>query len=256
MRWLIHILLLGLTITSSALYAFDPKSGWYSGLIVGANYAANVPFTYPFVENQGDPVIEYSGQLGHKMMGSIGGQLGYRWCDNFRFELEAIYNDSTYSYLRFHDVTFHSPKTTAGFRINGKTQSGVATFNAFYDLFGNYSSKAVPYIGGGLGFASIKNNINFYENDVLLGNTAKSELLETYGITLNGNSRSGFVGQAIVGLSYYLDDYCYFALDARYLASKTQSLSISRTNTTVNQFDKRYKLYTVNIVFNSAFDCA
>ena len=256
MRWLLKTLLAGLTITTSATYAFNPQPEWYAGLIVGANYAANVKFTYINDVRPTNPSgIKRPGQLGHDVMGSIGGQLGYRFCDNFRIEFEGIYNNSPYSYLRLNDVTFHSPDTSTEFRISGVTQSGVATFNFFYDMFGDYSSKAVPYVGVGLGFAYIANKIDFYYNDVLLGTRVENFLLENFGVTPSNKSRSGIVGQAIAGISYYLDDYAYFALDGRYMVSQEQTILTRQTKRVSNQFDIAYKLYSLNLVFNSAFDC-
>ena len=260
MRWLIKICLVCLTsliAITSTVYAFNPKEGPYSGLIVGANYAANVPFNFITDVTPRNPSgTSLPGQLGHDIMGSIGGQIGYRWCDNFRFEFEAIYNNNPYSYLRLNDVTIHSPDTSTGLRLKGQTQSGVATFNAYYDLFGDYSSKAVPYIGGGVGFAYITNKIEFFYNDVQLFNNIESFLEENYGFTVRNKSRSGLVGQAIAGISYYLDDYCYFALDGRYMVSQEQTILGRQSARVTNQFNVKYQLYTANIIFNSAFDCA
>ncbi len=256
MRWLLKTLLAGLTITTSATYAFNPQPEWYAGLIVGANYAANVKFTYVNDVTPSNPTgIKRPGQLGHDIMGGFGGQIGYRFCDNFRVEFEGIYNNSPYSYLRLNDVTIHSPDTSPELRISGATQSGVGTFNIFYDMFGDYSSKAVPYIGAGVGYAYIANKIEFYYNDVLLGSGFQDRVLNRFGITKSDKSRSGIVAQGIVGISYYLDDYASFGLDGRYMVSQEQTIIARQTTRVSNQFDAVYKLYTVNIVFNSAFDC-
>ncbi len=257
MKSLLTSLILGLSLTlTTALYAFNPKEGMYWGLIVGANYAQNAPFTYEVTVQGVD--IERQGQLGHDIMASVGGQIGYRFCDNFRFEFEGIYNNSPYSYLRFQNVTIHSPDSSPGFRMSGATQSAVFTFNAFYDLFGDYSSKAVPYIGGGVGYAYITNQFKFYYNDVELGTNSQVQqfLQDNFGVTLDGRSRSGLAGQAIAGISYYLDDYAYFALDGRYMVSQRQPIIERRTRLTLNQTDAKYSLYTINLIFNSAFDCA
>ncbi|MDF1678390.1 MAG: outer membrane beta-barrel protein [Legionellaceae bacterium] len=256
MRWLINTVLASLTITASATHAFNPQPEWYAGLIVGANYATNVQFTYINDVRPSNPSgIKRPGQLGHDIMGSIGGQIGYRFCDNFRIEFEGIYNNNPYSYLRLNDVTIHSPDTSTQLRLSGQTQSGVGTFNFYYDLFGDYSSKAVPYVGLGIGYAYIVNQIEFYYNDVKLGNNLENFFLENFGVTPSDKSRSGIVGQAIAGISYYLDDYAYFALDGRYLVSQEQTIVTRQTKRVSNQFDVKYQQYSVNIVFNSAFDC-
>ncbi|MCH9757460.1 MAG: hypothetical protein K0U37_09770 [Gammaproteobacteria bacterium] len=256
MKWLLKTLLIGLTVTTSATYAFNPQPGPYAGLIVGANYAANVPFTYiNDVRPENPEGIKRPGQLGHDIMGSIGGQIGFRFCDNFRAEFEGIYNNSPYSYLRLNDVTIHSPDTSTELRISGVTQSGVGTINLLYDFFGDYSSKAVPYLGIGAGYAYIANKIEFYYNDVLLGDGFKEHVLDRFGVTPSNKSRSGLVGQGIVGISYFLDDYAYFALDGRYMVSQEQTILARQTKRVTNQFDAKYQLYSVNLVFNSAFDC-
>lgn len=231
-------------------YALNPQPGWYAGLIVGANYAENVAFNYVDRRGQLQP-----GQLGHDIMASIGGQVGYRWCDNFRLELEGIYNNSPFSYLRLNDVTIHSPDTSTELRLKGQSQSGVGTFNIFYDFFGDYSSNAVPYIGVGIGYAYIVGQIEFYYNDVLLSD----QFFDTTGIDIDrptSRSKSGLAGQAIAGISYYLDDFSYFALDGRYLVSQKQTLVNQQVRRTSNVIDAQYQLWSLNIVFNGAFDCA
>lgn len=230
-------------------YALNPQPGWYAGLIVGANYVENVPFNYVDRSGQLKP-----GQLGHDIMASIGGQVGYRWCDNFRFEFEGIYNNSPYSYLRLNDVTIHSPDTSTGLRLKGQSQSGVGTFNIFYDLFGDYSSNAVPYVGLGIGYAYIVGQIEFYYNDVLLSD----QFADVTGTNVErpfSHSKSGLAGQAIAGISYYLDDFSYFALDGRYLVSEKQTLLNQQVRRTSNVVDAQYQLWTINLVFNGAFDC-
>jgi len=248
MKWMTQALLAGsLGMVSITAHAFlNPEPAWYGGLIVGANYAANVPFTY--VNTSG--VVE-PGQLGHNIMGSIGGQIGYRWCDNYRAEAEFFFNNSPYSYLRLGDVTIHSPKTSSDLRLKGKTDSGIATFNIFYDIFGDFSSQVVPYLGVGGGYAYLKSEINFYFNDELV---TPEDYEDTVGAIPSKRSKSGPVGQAIVGVSYYMDDFSYFALDVRYLISADQIILNQQARRTTNEVNARYQLYSFNIVFNGAFD--
>lgn len=260
MKWITHALCascLGMTITA---HAVNPDPDWYGGLIVGANYAANVPFNYI---NTSDVLTP--GQLGHKLMGTIGGQIGYRWCDNYRAEGEFFFNNSPYSYLRLGETTIYAPKTSPDLRLKGKTNSGIATFNMFYDIFGDFSSNVVPYFGVGGGYAYVTNQIEFYFNDKLV--TADTSALvdlipdeQTRNALIDAipskKSKSGPVGQAIVGISYYMDDYAYFALDGRYLVSADQTVFKQQRRRTTNEINARYQLYSVNIVFNGAFDAA
>ena len=250
MKWMTQTLLTScLSMTAITAHAFiNPEPGWYGGLIVGANYAANVPFNYINTSGNLEP-----GQLGHNIMGTIGGQLGYRWCDNYRAEAEFFFNNSPYSYLRLGDVTIHSPKTSSGLRLKGKTDSGIGTVNIFYDIFGDFSSQVVPYLGIGAGYAYLKSEIEFYDNDELV--TAEN-YEERVGAIPSKRSKSGPVGQAILGVSYYMDDFSYFALDARYLVSADQTLLKQQVRRTTNEVNARYQLYSFNIIFNGAFDAA
>lgn len=242
------------TLLLPAAHALNPQPGTYGGIIVGANYPENVPFNYVALDGTIKPA-----QLGYDIYGQIGGQIGYRWCDNFRFEGEAIYNNTPMAYLRLNDVTIHSPDTSTEWRLDGTTQSFVATFNAYYDLFGDYSSKLVPYIGGGIGWAYIVNKADLYYNDSLVTTGERlQELIDETGADITtpaSPKRSGFVGQAIVGLSYHMDDYSFFAIDGRFMASERQEVLNQQVRQTSNTIEARYALWSVNLIFNGAFEC-
>ena len=244
--WMTQALLATCLGVATTAHAVNPEPGWYGGLIVGANYAANVPFNYTNTSGEYLP-----GQLGHNIMGSVGGQVGYRWCDNYRAEGEFFFNNSPYSYLRLGDTTIHSPKTSPDLRLKGKTDSGIATFNIFYDIFGNFSSNIVPYLGIGAGYAYVTNEVHFYFNNELL---TEADYTDIVGAIPSKKSKSGPVAQGIVGLSYYMDDFSYFALDARYLASANQTIINQQVRRTSNEINARYQLYSFNIIFNGAFD--
>lgn len=241
---------IGLAILSLAMpsYAVNPQPEWYAGLIVGANYAANVPFTYVTQRDNQKP-----GQLGHDIMGTIGGQVGYRWCDNFRLEFEGVYNNSPYAYLRLNHVTVYDHDTSSGLRMTGQTQSGLALFNFFYDIFGDFSSDVVPYVGLGVGYAYIDNKIEFYYNDEQLINYSE-ELANLVNAYPENSHRGSIIGQAIAGVSYYLDDFAYFGLDVRYATSAEQTILARQTERVQNQFNAKYQIYSLNIIFNGAFD--
>ncbi|MDF1827801.1 MAG: hypothetical protein P1U39_05935 [Legionellaceae bacterium] len=246
MKWISQTLITSCLAVATTAHAVNPEPGWYGGLIVGANYAANFPFNYLNLEGELQP-----GQLGHNIMATIGGQVGHRWCDNYRAEVELVYNNSPYSYLRLGDVSIHAPKTSTGLRLNGQTESGIGTVNFFYDIFADFSSDFVPYLGVGAGYAYLKSNIKFYQNDVQV---SPSEYENIVGVIPTNKSKSGPVGQAIAGLSYYMDDFSYFALDFRYLVSASQTLVQQQVDGTSNTINARYQLYTLNIIFNGAFD--
>lgn len=247
MKWMTQTLLTSCLAVATTAHAVNPEPGWYGGLIVGANYAANVPFNYLNTSGELEP-----GQLGHNIMATIGGQIGYRWCDNYRAEAEFFFNNSPYSYLRLGDTTIHALKSSSDLRLKGKTDSGIATFNIFYDIFADFSSNVVPYLGIGAGYAYVTNEINFYFNDQLIVSDIDNQNI--VGAIPSKKSKSGIVGQAIVGVSYYMDDFSYFALDARYLASAEQTILNQQVRQTSNVINARYQLYSLNIIFNGAFD--
>jgi opacity protein-like surface antigen len=246
MKWITQTLITSCLVVATTAHAVNPASGGYAGLIVGANYAANFPFTY--LNTSGE--LE-NGQLGHNIMASIGGQVGLRWCDNYRAEAEFIFNNSPYSYLRLGDVSIHAPQTSTGLRMNGKTDSGIATINIFYDIFADFSSNVVPYFGIGAGYAYIKSDIKLYLNEVRVTADNNPNIV---GTIPTSKTASAPVGQAILGLSYYMDDYSYFALDLRYLMSADQTLFTQQVQQTSNTITARYQLYSFNLIFNGAFD--
>ncbi len=255
MKWITRIISIGIFAATSSAYALNPQPAWYAGLLVGANQPPNLDFTFADRFGQIKP-----GTLGYDTMGTIGGQIGYRWCDNFRFEGQFFYNNSPYNYLRFDTTTIHSPDNGSGLRMQGQTQSGAGTFNIFYDFFGDYSSNLVPYVGAGIGYVYVENKIKWFVE----GEQVTLPQIEDYlgmdfsgpGILGNGQSKSGIAGQAIAGLSYYMDDFSYFALDVRYLVSQQQTIMGRQTRRVSNSFDLRYQLYSINLLFNGAFDCA
>jgi opacity protein-like surface antigen len=254
MKWITKIIATGLLAITSSAYAVNPQPDWYAGLLVGGNYIPNMHFTYV------DPLAQVKpGTLGYDILGQFGGQIGYRWCDNYRFEGQFFYNSTSFSYLRLDTLTIHSQDESAGLRMNGATQSGVIAFNAFYDFFGDYSSNAVPYVGAGIGYAYISSKIKWFADDTQITVPQVEDYLgldfSGPGIAGNGQSHSGIVGQLIAGISYYMDDFSYFALDARYLVSKEQTIMGRQTRRASNSFDLRYQLYSINLIFNGAFDC-
>ena len=254
MTWIPKFVATSMLAITSSTYALNPQPEWYAGLLVGANQAPNIHFTYVDRFTQLKP-----GTLGYDTMGTVGGQIGYRWCENYRFEGQFFYNSSPYNYLRLDTLTIHSPDDGTSIKMSGQTQSGVGTFNVFYDFFGDYSSSLVPYVGAGVGYAYVANKIKWYVE----GTQVTLPQIEDYlsidingpGMIGNGKSKSGIVGQGIVGLSYYMDDFSYFALDVRYLVSQEQTVMGPQVRRVTNQFNLRYQLYSLNLLFNGAFDC-
>ena len=243
---------LALSLTPITNYALNPIQGWYGGVFVGGNYSPNIsrtrPFPFAIDELYGQPVKE---TLSYSILGDIGGEIGYRVC-NFRVEGEFLFNYIPYNGLNIGPIFLTGPSTsgtttpiidngniTSGrLQFQGATSTYAGFINGYYDLFyNNYTDSMVPFVGGGIGYALFQNWIQFLidNNDLARAN-----------VTKNSNA---LVYQGILGLSYFLDDYTAFALDARY---------ISGTKTTVTTFRDSFKntptIITLNLSFNGSFN--
>ena len=114
-------------------------------------------------------------------------------------------------------------------------------FNGFYDFYiPDYTEKWVPYVGLGVGYEHVENNIIIY----ISGSTAPNSAVSEYS--------NLFAGQAIAGLSYFLTDYTSFNVDFRYLSAFRSTAGATQQSS----FQSRSQLYSVNLIFNSAFNLA
>lgn len=239
----------------SCAEAISPLPGVYVGGIFGGTYQHNVhgiinsntiinelsiPSTAisSLVANQ-----DISSTLGYQMLVNGGGQIGLRFCDNFRVELEALYNKNPFNFLSVGDYTiYNNSSSTAGFRLDGSTSTGSGLINIYYDFLGDGSNSLVPYIGGGGGFSYVYNVTKIFYDGTLV--TPNQESIK--------NSNSTFVGQAILGASYYMDDFFSVAVDARYLIGSPQKFTskIGVTQTIELQ------VYSFNMLFNGVLELA
>ncbi len=228
MKQIVKLTSLVLMLANTCTHALNPVPGWYAGLVLGGSYEPVVNFDVPATPY----TTATTGSLSHNVLGNIGGQLGYR-CNNLRVEIEGLYNNNPLNVLTIGDLKIESPSSSSGLRIQGDTNTGAGFINGFYDFYSpDSSSNLVPYIGLGAGYAYVKSQVQFYYADTLVGSG-----------NLN-DSTSSMVGQGIIGLSYFLDDFTFFGLDFRYI---TSSKILPRTN-------QRFQLYTANITANGAFD--
>ena len=212
--------------TTSGAVALNPVQGWYIGLIGGGTYAPTVDFDInnPFDSRTHKTSVSY-------LIGGNGGaQLGYRW-GNFRIEAEGLFNENKYQQIKFGDHTAIRDKNDE-FRnhISGYTYfiSGLA--NGIYEFYqpGN-DLNFVPYLGLGIGYASIKNSLSGYHKDVLIGTASETS--------------SAAIGQAIAGLSYFFDDFTSLGLDYRYLVT-----------TKSGTFNTSFQAQTLNLSFTYALE--
>lgn len=230
MKQFIKTSFIALLLANGATYALNPVQGWYGGVLIGVNYAPSANFNIPTAI----PPINVPGALNYGTMGAIGGQLGYRF-GKYRLEGQYFYNNNPYKSLELGDITLFAPSTSPDFRIEGSTDSGLGMLNGFYDFLpSDPRSSIVPYLGVGLGYAYFSNNLTIYHNNVNL-----------YAAHVKEATTSP-AGQAIVGMSYFLDDFASFSLDFRYLTTSGKSKFL----------DSRLQVYTLNLSFNGAFNFA
>lgn len=246
--------LMAALLLSSAVHAFDPISGWYAGFILGGSKSPDINFNVltPLNRLSGLGVLTYS------VLGNVGGQVGYRK-HKFRVEGEFFYNNNPYKHLQLDGVNIPNAGGNATtvqqlsiqnrtipnpFTFKGYTNTYAMMLNGFYDIYiPNYTENVVPYVGLGIGYEHVENNILFYNND---------SSGRTFSTTGSSQFANNFAGQAIIGMSYFLSDDMSFSLDYRYLSSTQTNTADSR----FNSFHSRPQLYSVNIVFNAGFNLA
>ena len=252
-------LIIGLSFINQAA-AINPVSGWYGGVFLGPSYAPNSDFTLS-IPNYLSP---QKGTLSYSVLGNVGGEVVYRFCDRYRLEGELFYNNAPYSEITFSSLTpanqaqilsvfprvtfpnngfsIQSSTTASGLTMQGQTNTVAFMLNGYYDFLShsqdNYSNIA-PYVGVGVGYVYVQNNINYYVDGTQLDRFQITNAFETAA------------AQAIVGSSYFLDDFTTLSLDARYFSSAKTSQT---GNFGFNTFIDRDTFYSVNIVFNGAFD--
>lgn len=223
----------GLVLASSASMAVIPASGWYAGLMVGGSYAPSTNFNIP------DPFVAYfpayasiPAKLSYNILANGGLQVGFR-CENFRVEGELNFNSNSYDRLRIGYYTIGSSHNVQGLNLSGHTSLYSGFINGFYDFFNeeNTDTTWVPYLGLGVGYARVQSTVDFfYQNTQLNFLTFKS----------NNNAP---IGQAIAGLSYFLNDEWSMSGDVRYMSTRN-----------IRQLDSRFSLVTLNFLVNYAFD--
>lgn len=245
-------LTLGLTtalLFNTASYALDPVQGFYGGIFLGGNYTSAITLN---LTNHTNHALVANGQLDYSIYGNGGGELGFRM-NQFRVEGELFYNHSPYKSITIDGHRFDTRKTGSGFRYKGQTDTAAFMFNGIFDAFFiGEDSDLVPYLGLGIGYAHVQNSIKFYCNNKDVG-TSTIILNKDKSCTLVSNpngpdsnikaSASAAAAQAILGLSYYMDDYVWFGLDVRQFTTRN-----------IKEFNHKVQFTTLNLSFNGAFD--
>lgn len=227
-----------LCIANINLYATNPVQGWYAGLLLGVSSQASKSATFVTFPQY---IPSQQGTLAYSILGDVGGQLGYR-CNSFRVEGELFYNNNPMNTLTIGNKVINSSSTANGLNLDGASNMGAFMINGFYDFYTptqDGSSAVVPYVGLGVGYSYIVNNITFTFNQNSLPNNNLSQ------------TQTGFAGQGIIGLSYFMDDFTTFALDFRYFSNASSQSSVTIG---ANTFNPHTQIYSINLLFNGAFD--
>lgn len=222
----VHALLLSLM--SSLSHAINPPDGIYGGILLGGSITNNLTINTPNLVINNSSVAE----IKHSPFGDLAFDLGYRWCANWRAEVELLINYNPYNSVEIGGYSFPKKyKYNPSITYTGQTTTGAFMLNGFYDLFtpGSTSNWA-PYVGIGIGYSRTQNKLSFY----------------TFGNAIPGLSYSETAtspaAQGIIGLGYFLDDYSAVGLDFRYLTTKKTPSS-----------DQRLNVVTINLSFVGSF---
>lgn len=191
-------------LVGQAVYAVNTPSGWYGGAMLGPTSSHTVNFT---TFNPRSNRVE-SGQLLYSILGYIGGQVGYRF-NQLRAEGEFFFNSAPYHQLTLGGQKFTTSTHTTSWHIKGQTNTGAFMLNGFYDFMRMTDNNVfwVPYVGVGIGYGEINNNVKYYLDKAFIKKT-----------TAKANSP---LAQGIIGISYFVDDFFWFSADYRYIASKS-----------------------------------
>jgi opacity protein-like surface antigen len=225
-----------LLLASYSACSAVPAEGWYAGLMGTASYVPTVN-----INNITHPTTRFpftNAKVTHGIGGGGGGQIGYRIC-YFRVEGELMVDFNPYSKATINGFSFKRhfvpfPTPQFGIKMSGNTSFGAGLINGFYDIYDEDDNPSfVPYVGLGIGYARIQNQINF-----------RTITQATGQVSLGGTkvSSSAPIGQAILGLNYFYSDETSFGIDYRYMTTKT-----------INSLGSRFQAHTVNLLFNYTF---
>lgn len=234
----------GLMLASSGAFAAEPAMGWYAGIFAGPSIAPSRKFDIytPFISP-----IPLLGKLSYGVNADGGGQIGYR-CSNFRFEGELVFNTNHFRQLTLNGFTITNNQNRPGLSIKGSTSFMAGLFNAYYEFYDeDYSeTQFVPYIGLGIGYVHIRNTLNFYYYNPLY------YINRAVLINQNRNSISAdaAIGQAIIGVNYFFNDYLSLGTDLRYMRTG----NIGTLGPRITQNASRVQAGTWNVLLNYSFD--
>lgn len=253
------ILIFSLGIVAHISYALTPANGTYGGVIIGGSYifpvniyptdnildstyASNSTFSSYVQGLNPHPLTT----LTYSFMGLLGAELGYR-LDKFRVEGQFLYNSGKYDSLQYNGVKITSNSNKPVY-LSGQSNIYGGLLNVFYDLLPppNIEANVVPFVGLGIGYVTIQNNLYVYTNPNADTAPNTGTRISPDSILPSTNSAAG---QLIAGVSYYLDDFSYFSLDCRLFSTANISQTYAYGNDSI-----RYQFISGNLSFNGSFN--
>lgn len=282
--WLLCIL----SIIQIPSYAFNPVSNTYFGVFLGPTYTPDISFEFnpnnipsntissfksslatylgvpvdylnQYLNGLTLPNQNIPGTIKTSILGMIGGEVGYRMCQDYRIEGEIFFNNNPISGLTIGNFTINGSNASflsnesdpnPNFTIDGDLNTAAALLNFLYEVpitNKNGLSPMRPYLGFGLGYAYVFNSLTFkYANTTEQTNDGAEPV--TYETTLRRN-HSSLAVQGIIGMSYFIDDFCWLSLDARYFTTPPHT---STFQTSGVNFQSKTTLISVLIGFHGA----
>lgn len=268
-----------LCIAPTASFAIKPVSNMYAGVFLGPTYTQNTSFNFnpntinmdslqssmakffnvslseiqSLFANRTQPNQNIPGTLKYSVLGGVGLDLGYRICSDYRLEGEIFYNNNPYSKLAIGDYTIESSSSSSTLHIGGDTNTAALLFNFLYDIpiqsKDGYAALR-PYLGGGLGYAYIFSTLEFHYGENTAEQAQGAEPATLYETDLK-QTRSAFAVQGIIGVSYFIDDFCWLSIDGRVLTTPMKT-NIKLETSGIN-LQTQVQLYSVMLGFHGAF---
>ena len=268
-----------LCIAPTPSFAIKPVSNKYAGVFLGPTYTPNISFNFnpnnvninslessmatffnvsvaeiqSLFANKTLPNRNIPGTLKYSVLGGVGVDFGYRICSDYRLEGEIFYNNNPFSELTIGNYTIDSSSSSTTIHIGGDTNTAALLFNFLYDIpiqsKDGYAALR-PYIGGGLGYAYIFSTLEFHYGKNTAEQAQSAEPATLYESSIK-QTRSAFAVQGIIGISYFIDDFCWLSLDGRVLTTPIKTNVLLETSG-IN-FQSQVQLYSVMLGFHGAF---
>lgn len=198
---------LGPSATTNLTFVFNPSTIPQSTIDkFKSSFQQTFGITLPEL-NLALPNQNIPGQLTYSILGGVGGEIGYQVVPQYHMGIEFLYNNNPFKQLTLGNYTLTNNESDPLY-IEGDTNAFLGFFNAYYDMLipsrDNYSTLS-PYAGIGAGY--------FFRE-----NTLKLNYSTTYEKVFKQNTGALAV-QGILGLSYFMDDFCKIFVDVRYVTT-------------------------------------